>query len=287
MARINLLDTRTNNFGGLVGNGKIYRVPTFQLDQLENYSSLFVALGNANDEFWRDIYQNRHYIHELELFRVKQAYPTLLAAYERFKPEDFTRLLKLVCVFSFRYAIISSLNPSDLETLYSQVAIAITNNEITKPRQVFDHLRSVYVSDEKFSQDFSLISISTKGQKKKLVKYILCKLESDSAGLEIDEDGFSIEHILPESPSSDWQQNFSDIQMEEMVYLLGNLTLLEPKLNRQIGNESYQLKQAAYQKSVYKLTQDIMAEDWTPDTLANRQRKLAQRAVYIWKSDFS
>jgi uncharacterized protein with ParB-like and HNH nuclease domain len=257
------------------------------LDQLENYSSLFVALGNANAEFWRDIHQNRHYIHELELFRVKQAYPTLLAAYEKFSPEDFTRLLKLVCVFSFRYTVISSLNPSELETLYSQVAIAITKKEITKPKQVFEHLRSVYVSDEKFSQDFSLISISTKSQKSKLVRYILGKLELDKSGLDIDEDSFSIEHILPESPSDDWRQNFSDMQIEEMIYLLGNLTLLEPKLNRQIGNESYELKQAAYQKSVYKLTQDIMAEEWTPDTLANRQRKLAQRAVYIWKSDFS
>src|SRR5689334_16274131 len=68
------------------------------LDQLENYSSLFIALGNSNDEFWRDTSANRPYIRELELFGVKQAYPTLFSAYERFSPENFTRLLKLVCV---------------------------------------------------------------------------------------------------------------------------------------------------------------------------------------------
>ena len=64
------------------------------LDQLENYSSLFVALGNSNDEFWRDTPENRPYIRELELFQVKQAYPTLFTAYDRFSPENFTRLLK-------------------------------------------------------------------------------------------------------------------------------------------------------------------------------------------------
>lgn len=71
------------------------------LDQLENYSSLFIALGNSNDDFWRDSPENRPYIQELELFRVKQAYPTLFAAYERFSPENFTSLLKLVCIFPF------------------------------------------------------------------------------------------------------------------------------------------------------------------------------------------
>lgn len=257
------------------------------LDQLENYSSLFIALGNSNDEFWRDASENRSYIRELELFRVKQAYPTLFTAYEKFSPENFTRLLKLVCVLSFRYTVISSLNPNELETLYNKVAIAITNGAITNPRQVFDNLRSIYVSDEKFLQDFSLLSISTKGQKKKLVRYILCKLEADASHIDVNEDSFSIEHILPESPSSEWRKNFTDSQVEEMVYRIGNLTPLEPHLNRQVGNDFYPTKRAVYQESVYKLTQNILAEEWTPDTLATRQRYLAQRAVHIWRSDFS
>ncbi len=256
------------------------------LDQLENYSSLFIALGNSNDEFWRDDPENRPYIRELELFRVKQAYPTLFAAYGKFSSEDFTRLLKLVGILSFRYTVVSSLNPNELEILYNNVAIAIANGEITNPKQVFDNLRSAYVSDEKFLQDFSLLSISTRGQKKKLARYILCKLEADASGIEVNEDSFSVEHILPESPNSEWRQNFTDTQIEEMVYRIGNLTPLEPSLNRQVGNESYPIKREAYQQSVYKLTQDILAEEWTPDTLATRQRRLAQRATHIWRSDF-
>ncbi|XFA73032.1 DUF262 domain-containing HNH endonuclease family protein [Thermosynechococcaceae cyanobacterium Okahandja] len=256
------------------------------LDQLENYSSLFIALANPNDEFWRDTPENQSYIRELELFRVKQAYPTLFAAYERFKPEDFTRLLKLVCVLSFRYIVVSSLNPNELELLYNKVAIAITNGEITKPKEIFDYLRPVYVSDDKFLQDFSLLAISTRSQKKKLVRYILYKIEADASHIDVNEDSFSIEHILPESPNDDWRQNFTDTQIEEMVYRIGNLTPLEPHLNRQVGNEAYSRKREAYQQSVYKLTRDISAEDWSPDTLATRQKYLAQRAIHIWRSDF-
>ncbi|MEO1005481.1 MAG: HNH endonuclease family protein, partial [Cyanobacteria bacterium J06638_38] len=95
-----------------------------------------------------------------------------------------------------------------------------------------------------------------------------------------------IEHILPESPSDNWQGNFTDVQIEEFVYRLGNLTLLEPSLNRQIGNETYALKQNTYQKSVYTLTKKILAEQWTPDTIAARQERLSQRAVSIWRADF-
>ena len=255
------------------------------LDQLENYSSLFIALSNPFDEFWRDAPENRTYIRELELFRVKQAYPALFAAYEKFTGEDFTRLLKLVCIISFRYTIVSSLNPNELESLYNKLAISISNGQVTSPRQVFDHLRSVYVSDQKFLRDFSLLSISTRGQKKKLARYILWKLEGDSPL--VDEDSFSIEHILPESPSIHWLQNFNEAQIEEMTYRIGNLTTLEPALNRKIGNEFYPIKRETYQKSIYKLTQGILSEEWTPNTLNIRQRNLARQAVNIWKSDFA
>ncbi|MCT7969491.1 DUF262 domain-containing HNH endonuclease family protein [Laspinema sp. D1] len=257
------------------------------LEELENYSSLFVALGNANDEFWRDIPQNQEYIRELSLFRVKQVYPTLFAAYEKFSPDDFTRLLKLIAVVSFRYTIVSSLNPNDLEAIYNKLAIDIQKETIKTPRQVFEQLGALYVLDEKFRQDFSLLEISTKGQKRKLVRYILWKLETQLSGVKIMEDSFSIEHILPENPDNSWQANFTEKQADEMVYRLGNMTVMEPALNREIGNQSYVKKLEKYQQSQYSLTQGIQAEDWTPDAIANRQQSLGRLAVQVWRADFA
>ena len=71
-----------------------------------------------------------------------------------------------------------------------------------------------------------------------------------------------------------------------MVYRIGNLTPLEPHLNRQVGNELYPIKRIVYQQSVYTLTKNVLAEEWNPNTLATRQRHIAQRAAHIWRSDF-
>ena len=43
---------------------------------------------------------------------------------------------------------------------------------------------------------------------------------------------------------------FTDNQMEEMVYRLGNMTLLEPHFNREIGNKSYSFKKDFLSKKV-------------------------------------
>ncbi|MGK7902377.1 MAG: DUF262 domain-containing protein [Hormoscilla sp.] len=256
------------------------------LDQLENYSSLFLALDNPNDEFWVETPENYPHLRALNLFGVKQMYPALFAAYQHFDPKDFTRVLKLVGTISFRYSIVSSLNPNNFETVYNQVAIKIEKGEIKSSSDIFEELRQVYVPDDKFKQDFSLLTISTKGHKKKLVRYILYKLEADASGMEVNEDSFSIEHILPQRPTDDWRHHFPDEQVEEMVYRLGNLTLLEETFNRDIGDKSYQVKREKYQQSAYTLTQNINALEWTADSLYNRQKDLAKRAAHIWKSDF-
>ncbi len=72
-----------------------------------------------------------------------------------------------------------------------------------------------------------------------------------------------------------------------MVYRLGNMTLLEAALNREVGNQPYVRKQEKYQESKYSLTQDIQGEDWTPDAIANRQQHLGRLAVQVWRADFA
>ena len=75
------------------------------LGALEHRAELFAALADANHEYWMERGDVKPYVQALILFRARQVTPVLLAAWERFSPDDFARVLKLVTVVSFRYVV--------------------------------------------------------------------------------------------------------------------------------------------------------------------------------------
>ena len=77
---------------------------------------------------------------------------------------------------------------------------------------------------------------------------------------------------------------------DSVVNRIGNLTLLEAGLNREVGNASYAGKIGAYRKSRYALARAIpetAPEEWTLPILESRHRRLAEGAVHLWRSDFA
>jgi hypothetical protein len=260
------------------------------MDALEKRAELFAALSDPNHGYWIENPAARPLVRELDLFRVRQMTPLLFAAWEKFQPGDFVRVLKLVSVLSFRYSVISDLNTNALEPLYHDAAKAVLDGRASTPADVFEKLRPAYLDDAKFEQDFALFSVDTSGQRRKLAKYILARLEADAANraCDPDTDPATIEHILPENPGPGWEA-FPEAYWADAVYRLGNLTLLEASANRRVGNSEYTAKRAEYAMSSYRLTQ-LVAEhaptEWTLEHLERRQRELAQRAVHIWRADF-
>jgi hypothetical protein len=116
-------------------------------------------------------------------------------------------------------------------------------------------------------------------------------LESELSGrvCDPDIDAGTVEHILPQNPSQDWAAHFPAEAWETHINRIGNLTLLEVGINRELSNSAYNVKVAAYPKSVYGMTQEVPAlapEVWTPALLAERQRRLAVVAAQIWRSNF-
>ena len=259
------------------------------LSALEDRAELFAALADANHEYWMERPDAKRYIRDLILFRARQVTPLLFAAWERFSPDDFVRVLKLASVVSFRY-LVSRRNPNTLEHVYPEAAKAILDGNANRPGTVFTRLRPIYVDDGAFENSFAAYSINARGRKK-LLKYILCRLEEDAGGVARDPEAepASIEHILPQNPSGDWMEAFSPLEQEAAINRIGNTTLIESAINRDIGGATYAEKRPAYERSAYALTRQIaeMApEEWTFAFMENRQRHLAQRAVQIWRSDF-
>jgi hypothetical protein len=197
----------------------------------------------------------------------------------------FEDVLRIIRALTFRYNVIGKLNPNDLERAYNKAAIKVHNQEIKTPQSIQRELQDIYVNvnDEVFKNSFSACLFDTrKTKEKKLVRYILLSLENQlyNKDYHLFETNASIEHIFPENYFNDEEK-----LDENMIYRLGNLTLLEPDLNKKCGNKSFKEKIEHYKNSQYEITRKI-AEDydnWNAENIKIRQNELAKVATSIWR----
>ena len=261
------------------------------LDDLEKRAELFAAILDPNHGYWAELPGAKGLVAELRLFGVRQPMPLLFAAWEGLPRQDFVRVLKLVSIISFRFAVVSKLNTNSLEPVYHRAAKAVLDGSAGSLSKVFECVKSIYVGDEKMQQDFSTLEIDTRGSKKKLAKYVLARLEGDASGRQCDPetDPGTIEHVLPENPGDRWDATYSRDRWEHGIYRLGNLTLLEGNLNREAANEVYSKKVPLYRSSQYSLTlaiPEMAPEEWTEELIIERQERLARRATSVWRLDY-
>ena len=252
------------------------------LNDLELTAGVYAALEDPNDELWNGNRDIQKRIRELSMFRVTQPYPLLLNAYLKFPTQEFERVLRMSVVVSFRYNVIGGLNPNIQEEVYNRTARGIYSSDLISANQVAEELRAVYPSDEEFSNAFTVKSINTR-RSKRLVRYILFELESQISGIRRsdEEESGSIEHILPENPSEEWNDAFTPEVQGNFIYRLGNLTLLEDSKNREIQNRTYVEKLPMYKTSQYVMTNTIDYPEWTETQLRSRQHGLARYATAI------
>lgn len=95
----------------------------------------------------------------------------------------------------------------------------------------------------------------------------------------------TIEHVLPQEMTSDWELELGDDaagHAEQLLHTLGNLTLTG--YNGELSNKPYGVKRAELLKSHLELNRCFAeVEQWTPDAIRARGRSLAQRALKIWE----
>jgi len=260
------------------------------LTDLVQYADVFAAIDEKESELWSQRPDVRKLIDEISLFRSVQHKSLLMAAYFYLDPEEFVKVLRIVRAVIFRYITISALNPNILEESYNKVAVKISKKEISKASEIFLQLGTIYLTDEDFKNNFSTKTFNTKNTKdKKLVRYILASIEKQkyNAPVNIMDVDATIEHILPEKPTEEWLNDFDANSLDNIVYRLGNLSLLEEKLNKEASDKNFIHKKSVYLKSEYKITSKIdKYETWDFDAIKRRQHRLAEIAVSVWKADY-
>jgi hypothetical protein len=262
------------------------------LEALERRAEVFAALFDPQHQYWIDRRESAPHIRDLNVLRVRQMTPLVFAAWERLDQADFARVLKMLVVILFRYSAVSALNTNRLELVFHEAAKGVLEGHLKTPGEIFGALRSVYVEDDRFTQEFAFFAPDSTGQGSKLVRYILARLEADASqrACDADSDPGTVEHILPVNPTAVWEASFTRDTFERYIDRIGNLTWLEPTLNRTIGNADLQTKLDAYGRSRYTTSSALPGEigdDWTPAKLDARQERMARRAAHLWRVDFT
>ena len=140
-------------------------------------------------------------------------------------------------------------------------------------------------TDDEFKNQFKIATIS----KNYIARYYLSEIEKiyhatkeqeTSKNTEI----VNLEHILPEKPDfqGDWK-DFDEEQHKTYYKRIGNLTLLDKKMNSSQKSASFVVKKDIYKQSEILITSSLSDyNNWTISNIEKRQEDFAKKAVEIW-----
>jgi hypothetical protein len=260
------------------------------LDELNYFADIYKALNDENDEFWKDSKQIQEHVQNLKILKVKQCFPLLMTTIKYLDKKFWEKTFFACEVISFRYLTICAKNPNALEDIYNKICNKIVSGEIKTYNDIKMNLlnSSIYIKDDDFKNNFEIKTINTRGNQK-IAKYILIKINSyisnENLSFKIDDNNLTLEHILPETPNEEWKKVFTDEEIQENVYRIGNFTLLSINKNRKIGNESYDKKKEIYKISDITMTKNIEKyySNWNVDSINKRQEEMFKIVNNIWK----
>lgn len=122
-------------------------------------------------------------------------------------------------------------------------------------------------------------------------KYILMRLNIerfDNRNQKVEYGGnVTIEHILPQTPTDDyWLTRFDNEPVRNTwTNRMGNLVPLDGRKNYKASNKPFDKKYEEYfaKKSDFDLTNELAdCDEWTPETLKKRHKRLTDEALDIW-----
>jgi hypothetical protein len=252
---------------------------------LEARANDYAAILTPSHDAWSTYHQEvKANLDTLRYLGVSQIRPLLLAAFGKFGDKELARLIKNAVNWSVRCLLVG-VPSGNLEGVYSKNAKAISDGTITTVEDLAKEKSVVTLipPDDSFAAAVRTVRVPTAS----LARYYLRKLQ-------IVEDGdaepqytpssdtpVTLEHILPQKPSSDW--TLAPEVMQTLFNRLGNQALLAGSVNSKLGNVGFSVKQAELAASPFSLTNMVSADiEWSEKEISARQNRLADLAKKAW-----
>ncbi|WQZ46596.1 DUF262 and DUF1524 domain-containing protein [Helicobacter pylori] len=259
------------------------------LKDLQKYCGYFCQIAFKKEEN-KDLKKALGFLVDLEMDVV---YPLLLELYSDYSngvlsKQDFISIIALIESYLVRRAV-CGLGTNSLNKVFPSFTKHIQKDEYFKSLKAhFGYLTNNqrFPNNDEFKD--RLITIDFYNKFKKKTKCFLERLENfDDTKEPVDTKGLTIEHIMPQTLTKEWErdlgENFKEIH-NKYLHTIGNLTLTG--YNSEYSNKSFQEKrdmEGGFKDSPLRLNQGLRdLKSFGEEEIKKRANDLADLALKIW-----
>ena len=260
------------------------------IKEIVRYSKHYVRIALL-EEAKRELHNCLEDIHALS---VEVIFPFLLDVYEaytqdRIEQTEVIGILRLIESYVFRRAI-CGIPTNSLNKIFAALTGQIDKgNYLQSLRVIFSRLTGVqrFPSNNEFERELLIKDVYNLRTRNYLRNYLLPKLENHKRKETIRVEDYTIEHVMPQTLSEEWQselgENWREVH-EKYRHTIGNLTLTG--YNPELSNRSFREKQnipGGFRDSPLRLNESLReANEWNETAIVNRAEMLSEKACKIW-----
>lgn len=204
-------------------------------------------------------------------------YPAIISIFQALTSERvLLPLTALINVF-VRDGIISSVENSVLENRFHRAARNLREHRSVE--KFCEEIATGSLSDDDVRNRFSRLSITQNGQRRYLLRCIEIAKRGTGELAVNPPSKVHVEHIYPQTPEpgAKWANH------ERVINRIGNLSLLDKRINSAIKNAGFAVKKDHYDGSELLITKELCdLDDWSEARIAARQEAFANLAPGIW-----
>ncbi|WP_333870273.1 DUF262 domain-containing protein [Desulforamulus putei] len=257
------------------------------LKELSRFAGYYERLLNPEKEEKPNL---RRALQRLNKMEVNTSYPFLLNCYDDYfkqiiSADEFYEVLKTIENFSIR-RFVCNVPTNQLNKIFPSLYGQVQD----KPGSFVSRVKSVlqtkgYPKDVEFKSRLQDVKLYGSGDRAVKAKLILETIEESYQHKEqVSMDDFSIEHIMPQTLTEDWQTYLGDdweLTHELLLHTIGNLTLT--KYNSELSNLDFNSKKQLLQESHLEMNKYFQSvSDWKKEDIKQRSEHLAELALKIW-----
>jgi len=259
------------------------------IENLLDDSKIFQKIISPKLEYWNNTGEFKVYfaLNAIQIFNIQVANSLLMSLLREYKNKNISskylvKALTAIEKFHFINNAIIGGRSSGLDTMYSRISRDLYSAKGRHLKhniidEMVDKLKGKLPNIAQFKAkiDSRLYFSSKNTKQKKLVQYVLKRLEYEKQNYNIELFDISLEHIYPEKFDKFWK----NINIE-YIQNIGNLVLLDKDINSKIGNKNYdEKKKIILEKSTLLTTKEVFEEytNWNEDTINTRRDFLIEK----------